>query len=257
MSSEQESSNKVAALTQQLESLTNQLTTLKKEAVLEISAQTAQSIQSSQKALMAELKETVENADKNNQKLFIGKTELEEKKSDVAKRDWLQIGLPSLTPIIVAILGYFIWTQQTDIQQQIAKQDKTFAMRMSITEEFYKRKLNVYEDINKQMLKLINDLKNSSANIAKEEVNKTFRALNFASKSQRLYLTEKVAKGVDDVWFAGIACEQASEESDGIRDVIPVEAKITDVQTEMRREIGDTMSELSNKGQTENNQNSN
>lgn len=138
MSSEQELSNKVATLTRQLESLTKQFTTLKKEAVLEVSAQTAQSVQSSQKALIAELKETVENGVKNNQKLLIGKIELEEEKSGMAKRDWIQILSSLLTPIIAITLGFLFGKSKATFSKRLLNKKELLPRNCPLPKNFTK-----------------------------------------------------------------------------------------------------------------------
>lgn len=108
---------------------------------------------------------------------------------------------------------------------------------MSVTQEFYKRKLDVYKNINEQIFKLINALDNpnsdeiSVSDAEKDEVVNTLKALELESKSQRLYFHDPVAKGVEDVLETAIACSQQIETTKKLID------KTNDVQNLMLKEI--------------------
>src|SRR5437016_11396339 len=72
-------------------------------------------------------------------------------------RKW-QIFIVILTPLATAVLGGLVWLWQSQLQQHIDEQTRELTTRLALTEEFYRRKLTVYEKVHQQTTDLTNAL---------------------------------------------------------------------------------------------------
>jgi hypothetical protein len=193
----------------------------------EFSSQMQKAAQDSQTALIEALRDLIKSS---------------QKKSGMTRKDLLTMIMPALTTIAALVIGYFIWqgqneTQQRNwlnqqkIQQDNSLSDKKLATRFALTEEFYKRKLDAYEDINKQLTSLLESFeRNGLDGTANKDFADRLELLKSASATRRMYISNEIVEGVDEIWVGAIESSQKNEP-------YPVQSAVDGVGATMRSEV--------------------
>jgi hypothetical protein len=83
-----------------------------------------------------------------------------ERKLDEAKqeRKLLQFGIALATALVTAVIGFAGWFAQSTVQQHIDESSRELEARLALTQQFYGRKLAVYESVYQQMAHLADAL---------------------------------------------------------------------------------------------------
>ena len=83
-----------------------------------------------------------------------------ERKLDEAKqeRKLLQFGIALATALVTAVIGFAGWFAQSRVQQHIDETSRELEARLALTQQFYGRKLAVYESVYQQMAHLADAL---------------------------------------------------------------------------------------------------
>lgn len=96
---------------------------------------------SKQKALMNEVKESIESAIATNQRvLFISNQKPDDKKS--RKWDVAQIVIPA---ILTGLVGLGVWYSQNKLADEITASTQAVSTRYVLTQEYYKERFKVYQ----------------------------------------------------------------------------------------------------------------
>jgi hypothetical protein len=113
-----------------------------------------------------------------------------------------------LTPVIVtAALGLLAERWKASIQERIDNRSQQLSTRLAITEEFYKRKLTVHEQLFKQLVGALNGLKDARFNTGrKAEATNGLAALYANYTSNGLYISPDLLKLVKEFVRAGNDC---------------------------------------------------
>jgi len=146
--------------------------------------------------------------------------------------------------ILPVVLGFVIWGLQLSTNQKIDSTSKKLATRLALTEAFYKKKLTVYEDADKQMAGIMEALKvlklDPSDSRVRKLVTDNVRGLSELSKTNGLFLTKDVSGGLAEVAFmaAGMTNSQPAIK------LQPLTDKIASVEKVMTDELQGQMGSL-------------
>lgn len=78
--------------------------------------------------------------------------------------------LIAVVPTILTIfLAFWTWTWQSDIQRKVDVQKEILTSQLSLKEEFFKRKLDVYQDTYNHLAKLVDALHSARRDTTQEE----------------------------------------------------------------------------------------
>lgn len=115
--------------------------------------------------------------------------------------------------VIPILLGFVVGLLQLRTNERIDSASKKLAARLALTEEFYKKKLGVYEDVDKQMIVILgalNDLRlDPSSGERRAAVADNLRKLNDMSTMNDLYLSKTIKDATSDVSYTAVGCLQA------------------------------------------------
>jgi|ERR1043166_1521608 hypothetical protein len=98
-------------------------------------------------------------------------------------RKW-KVGMVLLPIFLSAILGFMIFNAQQRIQKDVSDKSENLKTQLALMQEFYKKKLSVYEEVHRQIASLVDSLQ--SVQINPESVGKAsenLRAVNQTYKN--------------------------------------------------------------------------
>lgn len=114
--------------------------------------------------------------------------------------------------VIPVLLGFFVWVLQLRTNERIDSESKKLAARLALTEEFYKKKLGVYEDVDRQMVIIVgalNDLRlDPNSGEQRAGAADSVRKLSEISKMNDLYISKPITEAISDVSYAAVGCLQ-------------------------------------------------
>ena len=110
-----------------------------------------------------------------------------------------KIVLPSL---ITALIGFGIWNTQKDIEQKVEKNNRMIQTRLALSEEFYKRRLTVYEATCKEVATVKDALDQAQLDTGKAA--DSLASLDKFRRSNALYISDNLENSLSDLWGAGI-----------------------------------------------------
>jgi hypothetical protein len=146
--------------------------------------------------------------------------------------------------ILPVVLGFVIWGLQLNTNQKIDSTSKKLATRLALTEAFYKKKLAVYEDADKQMAGIMESLKvlrlDPSDSSVRKLVTDNVTKLSELSKTNGLFLTKDVSEGLTEVAFMAAGMTNAQP---AIK-LQPLTDKIASVEKAMTDELQGQMGSL-------------
>ncbi|MBV9926307.1 MAG: hypothetical protein JOZ96_14910 [Acidobacteria bacterium] len=139
----------------------------------------------------------------------------------------LLASIPALATLVAIIMGFGVWLKQKDIEKTINEQDRNLTTRLAITQEFYKRKFDIYEKAHQQMTLLLAALQNKRVDPnALTQAFDSLSSLDTYSKTNQIYMTADVAAGLSDVWGAA---------SDWLQDGGSIEGVVVKIQGAERK----------------------
>ncbi|HEX8146104.1 MAG TPA: hypothetical protein VF591_02790 [Pyrinomonadaceae bacterium] len=124
-------------------------------------------------------------------------------------KTWLPLVLPALA---TSVFGFLVWNAQTAIQQKvdnIEQQNKVqlaqFQSQLSLKEDFYKRRLEVYEKACQQIAEAEASLADYGAtDEASKRATDVVKALYRFRKGNQLYWSGQLDQHLDELWELGI-----------------------------------------------------
>jgi hypothetical protein len=140
--------------------------------------------------------------------------------SNKSNRGW-EIVRITLPIALTAGLGFWIWSLQSGIQRTVDDNNRLLSTRLALTEEFYKRKLTVYENASKEVARLRQVLERLEEQQFDPEVGKSaadsVSAIDSLRKSDVLYLSENLQSDLAQLWDLGTARMQINEDDDALK----------------------------------------
>lgn len=122
-------------------------------------------------------------------------------------------------PIGTLVFGYFIYGAQAELQSKVDANGKVLsnqlAFQSALREEFYKRRLTVYENACKELAAASAAL--SDAGTATEDTTHAFdviKKVNELTRGNTLYWSTGVQDGLNDFWELGIEKLQHRDPND-------------------------------------------
>lgn len=124
---------------------------------------------------------------------------------------WLGEGAKILLPsLVTALIGFGIWSTQKDIEQKVEKNNRMIQTRLALSEEFYKRRLTVYEATCKEVATVKDALDQAQLDTAKAA--DSLKSLHHFRQSNALYISDNLETSLADVWEAGIDLMMSAED---------------------------------------------
>jgi hypothetical protein len=125
------------------------------------------------------------------------------------------------------LFGLYIWNVQTDIKNKVDRNSQMLQTRLALSEEFYKRRLDVYQDACKRVASVKEALDQASLDDMKTEIEAVDRLaeLDRFNKTNTLYMSDDLEQGLSDLWSSGIVLLRSQNTDDasvraGLKDKI-------------------------------------
>lgn len=165
--------------------------------------QVSRSVEEMQAEILARMPGVVEQAVKDNQKVFISSVGQSPDAGD--KKGWKLEATFALVPAVIQtlltfFLGFLIWHWQSGIQKGIDDNSKFLTTKLSLKEEYFKRKLTVYENVHAQLAGLGDSLEKAS--VAKEEEEPAAEKLegfHDYTVRNKLYIPDQLYSRLDNI----------------------------------------------------------
>ena len=125
---------------------------------------------------------------------------------EVKKSSWAHDLRNAVIPsLVTAVFGFFIWNAQTEVQQSVDTGNQMLQTQMAMKEEFFKRRLMIYEEACKNVAGVKSALDNAGAAPENQTaaINK-LEELDRLNKSNALYWSENLEKRLGTLWELGI-----------------------------------------------------
>ena len=130
-----------------------------------------------------------------------------------AKESWMfeltKIGLPTILSLITAVFGYYIYGRQTDIQAKVDSSQEILrsqlAFQSTLKEEFYKRRLVVYENACKELAAAEAALNNAGSGATEDKTHAIDAFIKFEqlNKGNAIYWSPPLHDGLTQFWALG------------------------------------------------------
>jgi hypothetical protein len=192
---------------EQWSSINNSIEQSKKDVIDATSAKVVELIRANQQQIIKAVEENIVAALNANQRVIIATEHNGVNKKAVDSeetRKW-KVFMVALPIILSTILGLMIFNAQQRIQKDVSDKSENLKTQLALMQEFYSKKLGVYEEIHKQIASLVDSLQ--SVQINPESVGKAsenLRAVNQAYKINNLYLSNELAEQLKALWELGI-----------------------------------------------------
>jgi len=125
---------------------------------------------------------------------------------EVKKTSWsLDIRNAVIPSVVTTVFGFLIWNAQSHVQQSVDTGNQMLQTQMAMKEEFYKRRLSIYEEACKNVAGVKSALDKAGAAPANEtEAMNKLEELDKLNKSNALYWSEDLEKRLATLWELGI-----------------------------------------------------
>jgi hypothetical protein len=122
----------------------------------------------------------------------------------------------ALIPSVVsAIVGFFIWNVQNDIQRTVTDSNQVLQTQLALKEEFYKRRLTIYEEACKNIASVKQALdKAESTPQNKTQAMKKIEELYMLNAGNTLYWSDDVEKRLGALWALSIDKLRGEKDAD-------------------------------------------
>ena len=150
-------------------------------------------------------------------------------------RKW-QIFIVILTPLATAVLGGLVWLWQSQLQQHIDEQTRELTTRLALTEEFYRRKLTVYEKVHQQTTDLTNALNDVRFNPASKKLAiDSVHTLYVSYSNDTLYLSEALVNDLANL--VDLSAHLPALDSNGKTTMQEVGERLSSIEREMKSDL--------------------
>lgn len=216
------------------------IATAKKDILDTVHRKVVEVISNNQQVIIESVQKNITEAINANQKVIIaaeqnGLTKVSDADKKEETKNW-KVFMVVLPIILSTILGFMIWNAQTRIQQDVSDKSENLKTQLALMQEFYKKKLAVYEETHKQMALLVDALQ--SARINPDSVGKasdSLRSLNQTYKINNLYVSNELAKELEALWKLGI--EMPALRKSGKATMAEVLNQVSLVEAQMKKDL--------------------
>lgn len=187
---------------EQLEQINALIDAAKSEWISSVS----QSVQTKQAEILATAKTEIDQAVAKNQRVVLATVQAGAEKgaSTTGAKGWEAFKV--LFPVIAtALLGFVVWKWQSDIQKKIDHQSEYVKVELGLKAEFARRKLDLYQEILKQMAEVGSKVRAAQRNPEKKaDLWPVLLEFNETVMSKRLYISDDAFKALLEFWQAGV-----------------------------------------------------
>jgi hypothetical protein len=141
------------------------------------------------------------------------------------------------TSLLSAVLSLLSWHAQTNVQEKLDENSKYLSTQLSLTEDFYKKRLEAYEETYHNVALLTDAL--AQADVDVESKNKAMDGLVVLQKSykkNKLYMSDNLYKGLADLWGDGTALPVLRGKP-GSTDLSTIQSRIDSVEKYMKEDL--------------------
>lgn len=163
-----------------------------------------------QLSVIESAKTQITDAVNANQKVFLATVQSAptEDKSEKKSKGWelLLALLPALLPTLATLfIGFVIWQRQTQIQKGVDEGKVILTSHLSMKEEFFKRKLSVYENVHSQIAALVDALNTRDVDPKQDDVVASrLSEFNDCLAKNRLYINDAMNEALDGLREYGL-----------------------------------------------------
>ncbi len=149
-----------------------------------------------------------------------------------------KIFITSLPVILTAILGYWVWRGQVNIQKDIDKSGKTLSTKLELSKYYYEERVELYKAIYDEMVALIDAFQNSKVdNTYKTKAIDGLQKLYQANILGGFWMSNKLRDEIEKVWIIGVSM-LIPKKSGASTNIDMLKTRISNVETIMKEELG-------------------
>lgn len=151
-------------------------------------------------------------------------------------RAWetLKVLVPS---VVTALVGFLIWNAQMEMQSTVDNSNRILQMQLALKEEYYKRRLTIYENACKQIAETKTALDQAAATPSYEtQAQDRMAELDKLRRTNMLYWSPNLDKQLGNLWWLGVNKLKTKQfEDDKLEETLDKE--IADLHTQMKQDL--------------------
>lgn len=216
------------------------LTTFKNDVVYTVNQTVVEVIKANQDQVLESVRTQITEAINANQRVILATNQTGSAGKNEETRKW-KVFMVALPIILSTILGAMIWHTQTRIQNDISNSSETLKSRLAtgsaLTQEFYKKRLDIYDKTHKEMALLVDAFQSVRINPESFGIaSDSLKSLNQTYRINNLYVSNEVAKELQKLWRLGI--DMPSLRPTGKTTMTAILTQISEVEEHMKKDLG-------------------
>ena len=181
-------------------------------------------------ALLTSLTGKVTEAVKGNQSVVLATVQGAKRDTDQGIVEWLKL----LVPIIATtVLGLLVWGWQKNTETKIDANTKLLETQLALKQEYFKRKMDVFHEISKQMAVVYSSARSANAGNQGAINNSIANVTKFSGllDGNKIYMTDEAYSVLGSFWQAAL---DFSNKKVTLNDL---EEKLTAAQNRVSKEL--------------------
>lgn len=182
-----------------------QIAQARKDITETVQTNIAEVIKANERSLLETIAKEISETINANQRVIIASVRNDpESSKDMKESNRWKIFMAALPIVLTALLGYFVWTVQTNIQKQISDSNESLKTELALKEEFYKKKLTTYERTHELMFQLTDSLEGSLHNVEDKQKASLFLGSLYEDYTRHnLYMSNDVVSELQKLFDLG------------------------------------------------------
>jgi len=220
----------------------NELITAAKQDVMDtVQEKVVEGINANQQLILESIKHNIIEAINANQKVIIATDRnITVPSKNEENKKW-KVFMAVLPIVLTTVLGILVWRAQTRIQSDISNSSDALKSRLetgsALTQEFYKKRLEIYDQTHKEMALLVDALQSARINAESVGVaSASLKSLNQTFRINNLYVSNEVAKELRQLWRLGI--DMPSLRPSGKTTMNEILSQVSRVEEQMKNDLG-------------------
>jgi hypothetical protein len=111
-----------------------------------------------------------------------------------------KLALVALPVVLTALLGFWVTQETKAVEQRIAQSNARLEARLSLTEEFYKRRLDAYQKVYATLLALQAAVTEAQFSNQQAAINDALGKIHAYRTDQALYLSSTLRSRLGQLW---------------------------------------------------------
>jgi hypothetical protein len=141
-----------------------------------------------------------------------------------------------LFAVITALIAFGAWFVEHNIETHIDQAKSELTTRLAITQQFYARKLAIYEEVHRQMASLVSALKDARFNTgAKTAALDSLHELYLAYTQRSLYLSDPLVTHLASLVAMGNQLPPLSPK--GNATMIEINHEVASIEDQMKKDL--------------------